>query len=158
MILLILVISSLIIISIAISTISSLSACGTETTESKKEIHKAENDINKYRSKENKIYSDELRENTTLEAGQHYVFTRIVLSSRPENVKGGGFYSVPDGYEVFTINNFNEFYGDGSQTKGYDIWFVNTKKVKVKAVYSEDYQNYGYYDFGTVVEEKKLTK
>lgn len=143
-------------LSIALSTLS-LTACG-ESTQNKNEVHKAENELGNYKSDEDKVRSDELRETTVLEVGQHYIFKRIVIDNVPQEIKGGGFYNVPEGYEVFTINNFNIHSGQGSRTNGYDIWFVNTKPVTVKAVYSSDYDNYGYYDFGTVVEEKKLTK
>jgi hypothetical protein len=61
--------------------------------------------------------------------------------------------SVPEGYEVVSIQNFSESEYKSSQTGGFDVWFVNTKTVEVTPVYNE---TFGYFDYsgpGTVIEE-----
>lgn len=62
--------------------------------------------------------------------------------------------SVPDGYEVFSIENFNGLdnkIGVG-QTYGLDIWFINNKKVLVVPIYNEAFKYYDYSHFGIVIE------
>ena len=37
----------------------------------------------------------------------------------------GSSISIPEGYSVYDIENFNQEYGRASQTGGYDVWFLN---------------------------------
>ena len=64
------------------------------------------------------------------------------------NITGYAINNIPDGYDIYTINQIDEIDGN-------DIWFVNTEKVKVTATYNESYGSYGYYTFGEVVEKTK---
>lgn len=96
------------------------------------------------------------------EPGEHYICVRMPQNSNgydTNNIPGAAISNIPEGYEVYTILSYTYKVGYGSATGGYDIWFVNTEKVKVTATYSDQYGKVGYYTFGTVVEqEKQLTK
>lgn len=68
----------------------------------------------------------------------------------------GNSITIPDGYEVYTINNIIESEDRGSC--GYDIWFTNKDKVRVKAVYNEGLGKYDFSNFGEVIETKDNSK
>ena len=94
----------------------------------------------------------------TFDVGQHLISVRIYY----KNNYPSATYSIndpPEGYEVFDIVPFTIVENYGSSTVGYDIWFKNTEPVEVHASYNDDYDQYGYFTFGEVVEEEKtLTK
>ncbi len=97
----------------------------------------------------------------TFEPGEHYISVRMPQTWNPfENgsITGLAVNNIPEGYDIYQINPYTEKVGYGSATGGYDIWFVNTETVEVTATYNEYYDTNGYYTFGTVVEEKVLTK
>lgn len=107
-------------------------------------------------------------EEKTFEAGEHYLCVRIAhhsdhlgMNSWKENdeVDTLAISNIPEGYEVYSITPYTTKVGNGSTTAGYDVWLVNTEKVKVTATYNNQTKQYGYYTFGEVVEEEKqLTK
>ena len=66
----------------------------------------------------------------------------------------GGQIVVPEGYEILEIENFNEYVGYGSQTRGFDVWFINNKTVEAHAVYNEATKGYDYSEPGTVIEDE----
>lgn len=66
----------------------------------------------------------------------------------------GGAVSIPEGYSVYDIENFNEEYGAASQTGGYDVWFINDVPVEVEKVYNEVLDVYDYSEPGTPVLDK----
>lgn len=68
----------------------------------------------------------------------------------------GNSISIPDGYEVFEINNIIHKNSSGSSDFGYDIWFTNNKKVQVRAIYNESLNKYDYSNFGTVIEKDNI--
>ncbi len=55
------------------------------------------------------------------------------------------------------MNILNLIFGD-SRDCGYDIWFTNKDKVRVKAVYNEDLEKYDFSNFGEVIETKNNSK
>ncbi len=67
----------------------------------------------------------------------------------------GNSITIPDGYEVYTINNV---IGSGSRDCGYDIWFTNKDRVRVKAVYNEGLEKYDFSNFGEVIKTKDNSK
>lgn len=99
------------------------------------------------------------KETRTFEPYQHLFFIRVDLFSITEefvsaNINGGSV-NIPEGYKVFTIENFNEEYNPGSQTRGYDIWFTNEVPVEVTSIYNEELKAYDFSHFGLPVEEKE---
>ena len=82
--------------------------------------------------------------------GKHIISVRVsyVNSNSTANYV---INNIPEGYEVFDIESCN----NKSENKEYDIWFINTEKVKVNATYDESSDKYGYYSFGIPVEEDK---
>ena len=64
----------------------------------------------------------------------------------------GGSIEIPEGYEVFDVENVAEFKG---MTVAYDVWYQNTVPVEVTAVYNESIQGYDYSQFGTPIELEK---
>ena len=93
--------------------------------------------------------------------GQHYISVRISENPRQNSyfVEGYAINNIPEGYEVYEITPYNSVLSNGSKTNGYDIWFVNTERVEVHASYNDNYEQYGYFTFGEVIEEEKtLTK
>ena len=103
-----------------------------------------------------------LGEEKTFEPNEHYICVRMPQKTDGYDtykIEGAAIGNIPEGYEIYTILTYDKKVGTGSTTGGYDIWFVNNKTVKVKATYSEQYKNNGYYTFGKVVEkEKQLIK
>ena len=108
------------------------------------------------------------KEEKTFKKGEHYICVRISHHSNirvSEKIANKNKHSVtgideiPEGYKVYSITPYTVKVGRGSATGGYDIWYVNTEEVKVKATYNKDTKQYGYYTFGEVVEkQKQLTK
>ena len=81
---------------------------------------------------------------------ERYYLGRTIYA---ENITGGSV-SIPEGYSVYDIENFNEESGRGSQTGGYDVWFINDVPVEVEKVYNEIADIYDYSEPGTPVLEK----
>ncbi|MBR5370163.1 MAG: hypothetical protein IK137_02545 [Bacilli bacterium] len=104
----------------------------------------------------------------TFKEGEHYICVRIPhhgyslgMNNPKENDELDVLVinNIPEGYEVYSITPYTSKVGNGSSTAGYDVWLVNTEKVKVNATYNNQTKQYGYYTFGEVVEEEKqLTK
>lgn len=69
----------------------------------------------------------------------------------------GNSISIPDGYEVFEINNRTDEMENDSYTENY-IWFTNKEKVKVEAVYNKNLVKWDYSNFGTVIENDKSSE
>lgn len=67
----------------------------------------------------------------------------------------GGAVSIPDGYEVFEIENYTSWTNRREQTQGYDVWYINTSMVEVESIYNQSLKKYDYSHFGTIVEEKE---
>ena len=94
-------------------------------------------------------------ENKTYDAYEHVFYKRYDTRTEKgysENVYGGQI-EIPYGYEILDIENFNEKIGYGSQTRGFDVWFINNKPVEVKAVYNPAIDGYDYSEPGTVIEK-----
>lgn len=104
--------------------------------------------------------SDEV-EPKVFEPYEHLFFKRIdLLENRvlAEDIKGGQV-EVPPGYIPLSEKNWNEYRGHGSQTRGVDIWFINTVPVKAQPVYDELTNCYAYTEPGEVIlldEEPKV--
>ena len=47
----------------------------------------------------------------------------------------GGSISIPEGYSVYDIENFTRKYSYGSETGGYDVWFINDVPVEVEVFF-----------------------
>lgn len=88
-------------------------------------------------------------EDKIYEPYEHVFFYRY-YTGNAENVMGG-VITVPDGYEILQINNYNEYVSDGSESKGFDVWFTNNESVKVAAVYNERKEYYEYCQAGEVI-------
>lgn len=104
---------------------------------------------------------DEVPETKIFEPGQHVIFMRYNYTGFAYDFKGGSV-AVPEGYMIMDIENYTYKIGNGSQTRGADIWYVNTETVLVQPVYKDDLQHggtgRGYYDYslpGTVIENDK---
>ena len=91
----------------------------------------------------------------TFDVGQHVVSARVYYDNNRDNIEYA-VNNIPDGYEVFDVEPLTAARGSGSTTVGFDIWFKNTKPVKVTSSYSEIFNNYGYYTFGEVIEKEKV--
>lgn len=92
------------------------------------------------------------------EPGEHYVSVRVnVANDYNHTMTGSAINNIPEGYSVFQIvpfeNNIRVV-----DVGGYDIWFVNDQTVEVTASYHEHFGNWGYYTFGTIVEEMTNTR
>ena len=152
------------------STISTLSlACITGC------LNKSSNDeknvrIEKTTEEENNVTAiKELEENVKKEDKKIFAPYKHLFYVRFDNLKSGndgmhittseditgGAVSIPDGYDVFEIENFSSRIGRGSQTQGYDVWYMNTTPVEVEAVYNQSLKKYDYSHFGTMIEEKE---
>ncbi len=107
-------------------------------------------------------------EEKTFEKGEHYICVRIPHHSKYLGINNPNendeldvfaINNIPEGYEIYSITSYTSKIGAGSSTAGYDVWLVNTEKVKVIATYNNQTKQYGYYTFGKVVEkEKQLIK
>ena len=84
---------------------------------------------------------------------EHLFFVRFTDEEEFSEDVNGASVVIPEGYQVFKVENFIEQYSYGSQTGGYDVWYTNTKTVEVEAVYNEGFKNYDYSHFGKVVEK-----
>ena len=73
--------------------------------------------------------------------------------------------SVPEGYEILDIENFDSLGTKigTTQTYGMDVWYINNEMVVVNPIYNEAFGCYDYSHFGNVVlvnadEELSLSK
>lgn len=89
------------------------------------------------------------------DVGEHLYFERYYLGRTiyAENITGGSV-SIPEGYSVYDIENFTYPYRYGSETGGYDVWFLNDVPVEAEKVYNEVLEIYDYSEPGTPVLEK----
>lgn len=93
----------------------------------------------------------------TFKPYQHLFFTRIDITGESskfytENPFSGSI-NISEKYKVFDIEDFNERDGYGSQTRGYNIWFINEVPVEVTAIYNAELEKYDYSHFGIPVKE-----
>lgn len=103
--------------------------------------------------------SDEA-EPKVFEPYEHFFFKRIdVLETHrfsngflpyADDIKGGQV-EVPPGYIPFSEDNWNGLVSSSYQTRGVDIWFINTVPVKVQPVYNELTKCYEYTEPGEVI-------
>lgn len=89
-------------------------------------------------------------ETKRFDVGKHMFFIRYAPVDSYKDV--GGSIEIPEGYEVFDVENVAEFKG---MTVAYDVWYQNTVSVEVTAVYNESIQGYDYSQFGTPIELEK---
>ncbi len=136
-------------ISLCLALGLSLSGCGTGSTVT-------ENQKQKPAVEQVAVEEVQAPKSRTYEPYEHVFYLRydnLTNERYSENVYGGQIV-IPEGYEILEIENFNEDIGYGSQTKGFDVWFINTKKVEVQPVYNEATGAYDYSEAGTVIEEE----
>ena len=89
------------------------------------------------------------------DVGEHLFFERYYLTSSVDSQDiAGGSVSIPEGYSVYDIENFTRPYRYGSETGGYDVWFLNDVPVEAEKVYNEVLEIYDYSEPGTPVLEK----
>ncbi len=109
-------------------------------------------------NKEDEVKSEQIvtDEEKYFDVGEHMFFERYWLTGLidAEDIDGGSI-TIPDGYSVYTIENFTKKYGNGSETGGYDVWFVNDEPVEAKKVYNESLETYDYSEPGTPVKVKE---
>lgn len=86
-------------------------------------------------------------------AGKHVYFKRYYNAENKyaEDIMGGQI-TIPEGYEILDIENFTEKYGKGSQTGGFDVWFINNQEVEAEPIYNATYKTYDYSEPGRVTE------
>ncbi len=83
-------------------------------------------------------------------AGQHVFFKRYYSNGEYSEKILGGQIVIPEGYEILDIENFTEKWGYGSQTGGFDVWFINNQEVEVSPVYNTNLEAYDYSEPGKV--------
>lgn len=71
------------------------------------------------------------------------IFSKDVISGQIE---------IPEGYEILEIENFDELINRGSQTRGFDVWFINNTTVEVNPTYNSFYEKYDYSEPGRVIQ------
>ena len=86
---------------------------------------------------------------------EHLFFVRFTDEEEFSEDVNGASVVIPEGYQVFKVENFIEQYSYGSQTGGYDVWYTNTETVEVKAIYNEEYEKYDYSHFGKIIRDKE---
>jgi len=90
---------------------------------------------------------------------EHYVKVEI-----PKTKEGPGElvnYSIPEGYDVYSINPYTKIKEDETTEEGFTICYVNKEPVVVYAIYDAKTNTYGYNTFGSVlynIKTKQLTK
>ena len=84
------------------------------------------------------------------DVGKHMFYIRYAPADAYKDV--GGSIEIPDGYEVFDVENVAEFKG---KTVAVDVWYQNTVPVEVTAIYNESIRGYDYSQFGTPIELEK---
>lgn len=82
--------------------------------------------------------------------GKHILSVRVSYTNS-DSTANYVINNIPDGYEVFDIESCN----NKSKNNEYYVWFVNTERVKAIASYDESSNTYGYYTFGSTLEEEK---
>ena len=104
------------------------------------------------------VIEEQALENRNYEPYEHVFFKRYYISNMGSSYysekKSGGQIEIPEGYEILEIENFTEKIGYGSQTAGFDVWFINNKPVEVKSVYNNSLGIYDYSEPGVVVEQE----
>jgi len=106
---------------------------------------------------EQAIVHEEKVENRVYEPFEHVFFKRYYNGYNTVGLSekvSGGQIEIPEGYEILEIENFNELIAHGSQTAGFDVWFINKKTVEVTAVYNEVFGYYDYSEPGKVLEQE----
>lgn len=98
---------------------------------------------------------EEVTDTKYFDVGEHLFFERYYLTSSVDSQDiAGGSLSIPEGYSVYDIENFIRLYRYGSETGGYDVWFLNDVPVEAEKVYNEALEIYDYSEPGTPVLEK----
>ena len=145
---------NLLILGIATTGLS-LVGCSQPQEESKQTEEKVEKSYDLNKNYDTIMNADE--DVKIFKPYEHYISVRVDQTyTYAEEIKGNVINNIPEGYEVYTIYPFTENIGCGSQTGGYEIWFVNNESVKVSLKYSETNDNYGYYTFGEIVQKEKV--
>ncbi len=142
----------------------SLTACSSDNKEEKKQEDALKNEKKLVKEINGNVKKGDTK---VFEPGEHYISVRVIGSYQEEeyykvtdnheyNCTGSAISNIPEGYKLYTILPITRKHGYGSTTAGYEAWFVNTEIVEVKATYNKYYDNYGYYDFGKVIENNKV--
>ena len=90
-------------------------------------------------------------EKKTFAAGQHVFFKRYYSNKKYSEDILGGQIIIPEGYEILDIENFTEKWGYGSQTGGFDVWFINNQEVEAEPIYNATFESYDYSEPGKVI-------
>ena len=102
------------------------------------------------------VHEDQV-EKKVYEPYEHVFFKRyyngVYEVGRVDTITGGQIV-IPEGYEILEIENIIEKNGYGSQTAGFDVWFINNKTVEATAVYNEVFGYYDYSEPGVVIEQE----
>ena len=89
-------------------------------------------------------------ETKQFDVGKHMFYVRYAHPDAYEDI--GGSIEIPDGYEVFDIENVINCH---EVTAAFDVWDQNTVPVEVIEVYNEEIEDYDYSRFGTPIELEK---
>lgn len=87
---------------------------------------------------------------------EHYVKVEI-----PKTNEGPGElvnYSIPEGYDVYSINPYTKTKDDQVIEEGFTICYVNKEPVVVYATYDETTKKYGYNTFGQLLHTVEVPK
>lgn len=79
-----------------------------------------------------------------------HVFYKRYSTSNDLNIEGQ--VVIPEGYEILEIENFEHSLTRSSETRGFDVWFINNEPVKVSSTYNPDTEQYEYCTPGEVIE------
>lgn len=129
--------------------LSTLTGCGSKKVTSKeKEENAKTQEFENLKEKETRVF----------EPYTHMFFIRNYNltneNAHSPSLVTGGSIDIPEGYEVFTIENYTETGIKSAKTGGYDVWYVNTVPVEVEEIYNKSIGKYDYSNFGTPVSEK----
>lgn len=102
---------------------------------------------------------EKMPEVKVFEAGEHVFMIRYRLLKGSYGLAysiNSASITVPDGYEVLDMENYNSqsVNHDNDQTYGVDVWYINNETVKVTPVYNEGFEAYDYSQPGVVVEQE----
>lgn len=141
-----------------ITKIAALSLTGCQnvghTYEDTEYIYEYENDVP---AAENRMISQEANEGDVVPfgPGKQVVRVRTIYDSCETTPDVGGF-RCPEGYTfygVIPVTNDTEY---GSETIGYDTFFINNREVEVTAAFDEYHGTYTFNTFGVPTEYENV--
>ena len=89
--------------------------------------------------------------------GKHFIYKRYnnLKSDWIFNKNAAGQVEIPDGYEIFDVENVNRTIDGVTKTGGFDVFFINAEEVEAEAVLDEETGAYVYSQPGVPTREKE---